>query len=153
MAGLSASVRRKTDALDAAGNTTAAIGSHVLLGPRVCLYTAGHPTTPEVRDTGLEFGLPITIGDSVWILSLAGIESESVFVNLLKPENFSPVIALIGIILIMGSKKQKRRDIGRIMVGFAILMYGMELMKNAVSPLADMPEFSSLPLPVNNDHE
>ena len=43
------------------------IGSHVLLGPRVCLYTAGHPTTPEVRDTGLEFGLPITIGDSVWI--------------------------------------------------------------------------------------
>ena len=43
------------------------IGSHVLLGPRVCLYTAGHPTTPEVRNTGLEFGLPITIGDSVWI--------------------------------------------------------------------------------------
>ena len=43
------------------------IGSHVLLGPRVCLYTAGHPTVPEIRDTGLEFGLPITIEDSVWI--------------------------------------------------------------------------------------
>lgn len=43
------------------------IGSHVLLGPRVCLYTAGHPTVPEVRDTGLEFGRPITIGDSVWL--------------------------------------------------------------------------------------
>ena len=58
--------------------------------------------------------------------------------NLLKPENFSPLLALIGIVLIMGSKKQRRRDIGRIMVGFAILMYGMELMKDAVSPLADM---------------
>ena len=43
------------------------IGRHVLLGPRVCLYTAGHPTVPEVRDTGLEFGSPITIGDSVWL--------------------------------------------------------------------------------------
>ena len=43
------------------------IGSHVLLGPRVCLYTAGHPTAAEVRDTGLEFGSPITIGDSVWL--------------------------------------------------------------------------------------
>ena len=43
------------------------IGAHVMFGPRVCLYTAGHPTVPEVRDTGLEFGLPITIGDSVWI--------------------------------------------------------------------------------------
>ncbi|MEG1917953.1 MAG: Na/Pi symporter, partial [Oscillospiraceae bacterium] len=77
-------------------------------------------------------------------LSLTGIQSSSVLVNLMKPENFSPIIALVGIMLIMISKKQKRRDIGRIMVGFAILMYGMELMKNAVSPLADMPEFSSL---------
>ena len=93
---------------------------------------------------GVIMGSNIGTTLTAWILSLTGIESESVFVNLLKPENFSPVIALIGIILIMGSKKQKRRDIGRIMVGFAILMYGMELMKNAVSPLADMPEFSSL---------
>ena len=68
----------------------------------------------------------------------------------MKPENFSPIVALIGIILIMGSKKQKRRDIGRIMVGFSILMYGMELMKNSVSPLADMPEFSSLLTAFNN---
>ena len=93
---------------------------------------------------GVIMGSNIGTTLTAWILSLTGIESESVFVNLLKPENFSPVIALIGIILIMGSKKQKRRDIGRIMVGFAILMYGMELMKNAVAPLADMPEFSSI---------
>ena len=81
---------------------------------------------------------------------MTGIESENVFVNLLKPENFSPLLALAGIILIMGSKKQRRRDMGRIMVGFSILMYGMELMKQAVSPLADIPEFSSLLTAFNN---
>ena len=99
---------------------------------------------------GVIMGSNIGTTLTAWILSLTGIESESVFVNLLKPENFSPVIALIGIILIMGSKKQKRRDIGRIMVGFAILMYGMELMKESVSPLADMPEFSSMLTAFNN---
>ena len=79
-----------------------------------------------------------------WILSLSGLEGDNFWLKLLKPENFSPVVALIGIILIMGSKKQRKQDVGRIMVGFAILMYGMELMKDAVAPLADMPEFASL---------
>ncbi|WP_300637487.1 Na/Pi cotransporter family protein [uncultured Oscillibacter sp.] len=81
---------------------------------------------------------------TAWILSLTGIESESVLLNLLKPENFSPLFALAGILLIMGSKRQRRRDIGRILIGFAILMSGMEMMKNSVSPLADMPGFSDL---------
>ena len=99
---------------------------------------------------GVIMGSNIGTTLTAWILSLAGIESESVFVNLLKPENFSPVIALAGIILIMGSKKQRRRDIGRIMVGFSILMYGMELMKDSVSPLAEIPEFSSLLTAFNN---
>ena len=99
---------------------------------------------------GVIMGSNIGTTLTAWILSLAGIESESVFVNLLKPENFSPVIALAGIILIMGSKKQKRRDIGRIMVGFSILMYGMELVKDSVSPLAEIPEFSSLLTAFNN---
>ena len=99
---------------------------------------------------GVIMGSNIGTTLTAWILSLTGIQSENVFVNLLKPENFSPVIALAGIILIMGSKKQKRRDIGRIMVGFSILMYGMELMKESVSPLADMPEFSSLLTAFNN---
>jgi phosphate:Na+ symporter len=99
---------------------------------------------------GVIMGSNIGTTLTAWILSLTGIQSESVFVNLFKPENFSPVVALIGIVLIMGSKKQKRRDIGRIMVGFSILMYGMELMKTAVSPLADMPEFSSLLTAFNN---
>ena len=81
---------------------------------------------------------------TAWILALTGIESESILLNLLKPENFSPLFALAGILLIMGSKRQRRRDIGRILIGFAILMAGMEMMKNSVSPLADMPEFSSI---------
>ena len=81
---------------------------------------------------------------TAWILSLTGIESESILLNLLKPENFSPLFALAGILLIMGSKRQRRRDIGRILIGFAILMSGMEMMKNSVSPLADMPGFTDL---------
>ena len=93
---------------------------------------------------GVIMGSNIGTTLTAWILAMTGLESENVFVNLLKPENFSPLLALAGIILIMGSKRQKRRDIGRIMVGFSILMYGMELMSDAVSPLADMPEFASL---------
>lgn len=61
---------------------------------------------------GVIMGSNIGTTLTAWILSLTGIESENVFINLLKPENFSPVVALVGIILIMGSKKQKRRDIG-----------------------------------------
>ena len=93
---------------------------------------------------GVIMGSNIGTTLTAWILSLTGIESESVFVNLLKPENFSPLIALAGILLIMGSKRQRRRDVGRIMMGFAILMYGMELMSGAVSPLAEMPQFAGL---------
>ena len=93
---------------------------------------------------GVIMGSNIGTTLTAWILSLTGIESESVFVNLLKPENFSPLIALAGILLIMGSKRQRRRDVGRIMMGFAILMYGMELMSDAVSPLAEMPQFAGL---------
>ena len=81
---------------------------------------------------------------TAWILSLTGIESESVLLNMLKPENFSPLFALAGILLIMGSKRQRRRDVGRILIGFAILMSGMEMMKNSVSPLAELPGFSDL---------
>jgi len=99
---------------------------------------------------GVIMGSNIGTTLTAWILSLSGIESGNIFIKMLKPENFSPVVALIGVIFIMGSKKQRRRDIGRIMVGFAILMYGMELMKDSVAPLADMPEFSSILTAFNN---
>ena len=93
---------------------------------------------------GVIMGSNIGTTLTAWILSPAGIESDNVLLKMLKPENFSPIIALVGIILIMASKKQRRRDIGRIMVGFAILMYGMKLMSSAVKPLANNPSFTSL---------
>ena len=93
---------------------------------------------------GVIMGSNIGTTLTAWLLSLTGIESESFFVNFLKPKNFSPLLALAGILLIMGSKKQRRRDVGRVMMGFSILMYGMELMSGAVAPLADMPEFADL---------
>ena len=93
---------------------------------------------------GVIMGSNIGTTTTAWILSLTGIESDNVFVNMLKPESFSPLLAMAGVILIMGSKKQKRRDIGRVMVGFAILMYGMDLMKDAVEPLSEVPAFTQL---------
>lgn len=86
------------------------------------------------------------IGTTVtaWILGLSGLESDNVFVNLLKPEAFSPLLALIGIFLFMGSKSDKKKSIGTVLIGFSILMTGMELMKNSVAPLADNPEFMAV---------
>ena len=94
--------------------------------------------------------IPVIIGSNIgttmtaWILSLTGIEGGNFWVSLLKPEVFSPVLALVGIVLIMGSKNNRRRSAGNILVGFSVLMYGMELMKGAVEPLSEIPEFTRL---------
>ena len=96
------------------------------------------------QTVGVIMGSNIGTTLTAWLLSTAGIKSDNVLISMLKPENFAPIIALIGIIMIMMSKKKKRQDIGTIMVGFAVLMYGMELMKDAVSPLAEMEGFSKL---------
>lgn len=102
------------------------------------------------QTVGVIMGSNIGTTLTAWILSLSGIESDNLFISMLKPENFSPVIALIGVIMIMVSKKEKRKDVGIIMAGFAVLMYGMQLMSGAVSPLADMPEFTGLLTTFNN---
>ncbi len=81
---------------------------------------------------------------TAWLLSMVGIESDNFFMSMMKPENFSLIFAFIGAILIMMAKSQKKKDIGGIFVGFAVLMYGMKLMSDAVSPLADMSEFASM---------
>ena len=96
------------------------------------------------QTVGVIMGSNIGTTLTAWLLSTAGIKSDNVLISMLKPENFAPIIALIGIIMIMMSKKKKRQDIGTIMVGFAVLMFGMELMKDAVSPLAEMEGFSKL---------
>ena len=93
---------------------------------------------------GVIMGSNIGTTVTAWILSLIGIESDNVWVKLLKPDSFSPILALIGVILMMSAKSSKKKDIGSIMVGFAILMYGMNFMSDSVSPLKDMPEFTSM---------
>jgi len=100
----------------------------------------------------LEFGqtIGVLMGSNIgttltaWLLSLAGIESDVVWINLLKPVNFSPLFAFIGIIMIMVGKKDKYKSLGAVLVGFAILMFGMNLMSDAMKPLGDMPEFTQL---------
>lgn len=98
----------------------------------------------------LSQAITITMGSNIgttvtaWLLSLAGIESDSFFVLLMKPINFSPLVAFIGILMIMMSKKQSKKDIGTMFIGFAVLMYGMNFMSSAVEPLADMPQFASI---------
>ncbi len=79
-----------------------------------------------------------------WILSLAAIDSDVIWLNLLKPENFSPLFALAGIVMIMVGKKQKIKSAGNVLIGFAVLMFGMEMMSDSMEPLADMPEFARL---------
>ncbi len=96
------------------------------------------------QTVGVIMGSNIGTTLTAWLLSTAGIRSDNFFVSLLKPENFAPVAAFIGIIMIMMSKKKKRQDIGTILVSFAVLMFGMELMKEAVSPLAETEGFTSL---------
>lgn len=90
------------------------------------------------------FGANIGTTLTAWILSLSGIESSNFFVQMLKPINFSPVLAVIGVFMNMLAKKERNKSIGNILVGFAVLMYGMSFMSDAVSPLADMPEFGAL---------
>ncbi len=79
-----------------------------------------------------------------WVLSLSGMEGDSLWIQLLKPSSFSPVLALIGVSFLLFSKNAKKQDIGTILVGFSVLMTGMDTMSAAVKPLADIPEFTNI---------
>ena len=89
---------------------------------------------------GANIGTTVT----AWILSLAGIESSNLLLTLLKPSSFTPVLALIGIIYYMFCKRETKKDTGMILLGFAILMYGMEAMSGAVSGLSEVPQFAHM---------
>ena len=95
---------------------------------------------------GANVGTTVT----AWLLSLGGIDSGSVWVNLLKPSSFTPVLALIGIVLYLFCKKAKQKDTGTILLGFATLMFGMETMSSAVAGLKDVPTFTNLFLAFKN---
>ncbi|MEG1067582.1 MAG: Na/Pi cotransporter family protein [Anaerovoracaceae bacterium] len=99
----------------------------------------------ELSNTvGVIMGSNIGTTVTAWILSMVGIEGDNVLLRLLKPDSFSPILALIGIILTMFAKSERKQDVGTIMIGFAVLMYGMNFMSNAVTPLADSPDFASI---------
>ncbi len=95
---------------------------------------------------GANVGTTVT----AWILSLGGISGDSIVVQLLKPASFTPVMALIGVALLLFSKSSKKKDSGTILLGFAVLMFGMDAMTGAVSGLAEVPAFRELFLMFRN---
>ena len=99
---------------------------------------------------GIIMGANIGTTMTSWILSLSSIEGDSFFVQMLKPSSFSPILAIIGVAFLLFSKKEKLRDAGTIMIGFAVLMFGMDTMSAAVSPLQDVPEFANMLLMFSN---
>ena len=94
--------------------------------------------------TALIMGANIGTTITSWLLSLTGIQGSSFILKMLKPSSFSPILAIVGIIFIMFTKDEKKKDIGGIFLGFAILMYGMEAMSGAVAPLADNEKFTGI---------
>ena len=99
---------------------------------------------------GVILGANVGTTITAWFLSLTGVEGSNFFLQLLKPSSFSPVLAIVGVAILMTGKKEKQRDIATIMIGFAVLMFGMDTMSDAVKPLADIPEFTNLLLMFSN---
>jgi len=99
---------------------------------------------------GIIMGANIGTTITAWILSLTGIEGDSFLMTMLKPTSFSPILAFIGIVLIMFVKNEGKKDLGSGLLGFAVLMYGMDMMSGAVKPLANVPEFQNILVMFNN---
>ncbi|MDD7402688.1 MAG: Na/Pi cotransporter family protein [Butyribacter sp.] len=102
------------------------------------------------QTVGVIMGANIGTTVTSWLLSLTGIQGENMWIRLLEPSSFSPVLAITGVILIMLTKDRKKKDLGTIFVGFAIIMTGMEQMSNAVTPLKTMPSFQNLMIQFSN---
>ncbi len=96
------------------------------------------------QSIGVMMGANIGTTVTAWILSLSGVEGDSIIANMVKPENFTPILALIGIVLYMTSKSDKKKSIANILIGFAVLMFGMETMSDSVSGLKDSAAFSHM---------
>ena len=98
----------------------------------------------------LRQAIPVIMGANIgttataWLLSLSSIDGDGVFMQLLKPMSFSPILAAVAIVFMMFMKSEKKYNIGMILIGFAVLMYGMDIMSSAVEPLKDVPEFVSI---------
>ena len=99
---------------------------------------------------GIIMGANIGTTVTSWILSLAGIESDAFWIRMLKPSSFSPILAIVGVGILLFSHKDKLKNAATILVGFAILRFGMDSMSAAVSPLAEVPEFTNLLIKFQN---
>lgn len=96
------------------------------------------------RAVGVIMGANVGTTVTAWILSMTEITGQSLFLQLLKPSSFSPILAIVGVAILMTSKKEKQRDGATIMLGFAILMFGMEMMSGAVEPIAESEKFQKM---------
>ena len=95
------------------------------------------------QTVGVIFGADVGTTLTAWILSLAGIDDNgNIFLGMLQPKNFSMVFAFIGVLLLMMAKKQKNKDLGTMFLGIAVLMTGMTMMSDSMSPLSDPPQFA-----------
>lgn len=99
---------------------------------------------------GVILGANVGATLTAWLLSLTGVEGSNFFVQLLKPSSFSPILAIAGVILLTMGKRERQKNIASVMIGFAVLMFGMETMSSAVKPLADLPEFTNILLVFSN---
>ena len=99
---------------------------------------------------GVILGANVGTTVTAWILSLTDVNGSGFFLQLLKPTSFSPILAIIGVCLISMGKKERQKNIGTILIGFAVLMVGMDTMSTAVEPLAEQPEFSHILLMFSN---
>ena len=128
--------------------------SAVLLGAGVTavIQSSGATTVMVVGfvNSGINQAVGIIMGANIgttatsWLLSLSGIDGGSFFLQMLKPTSFTPILAVIGAILVVFCKSEKKHNIGTILLGFAILMYGMTAMSSAVEPLKDVPQFTQI---------
>ncbi len=99
---------------------------------------------------GVILGANVGTTITAWFLSLTGVEGSNFFLQLLKPSSFSPILAIVGVALLTMGKKERQKDTATIMLGFAVLMFGMETMSGAVKPLAEVPEFTHILLMFSN---
>ena len=125
-----------------AGITVAVQSSSAVTVMLVGLVNSG---VMELGQTvGIIFGSNIGTTLTAWILSLLGVDGNNFFVVLLKPSTFTPLVALAGVLMTMACKKQKQKDIGVILVGFSVLMYGMIMMSDSMEPLTELNGFNNL---------
>lgn len=138
-------------------NLTSSVPKGVLLGCVVTAVIQSSSATTVMMVGFVNSGImklrqviPVIMGANIgttvtaWLLSLAGLEGDSFFIQMLKPMSFSPILAAVAIAFIMFCKSDKKKDIGFVLIGFAVLMYGMDIMSSAVEPLRDVPEFVSI---------